>query len=173
VARVFHLTGTSGAGKSTLGRELVRRGRSVIETDFAPGVASWVDIETALAVVPAPPFSDEWLERHEWRWDRPCLERLIDQAAADVVFLAGGAYNIAEFADMFAGVFLVYVADDQVLTARLQTREPERWPDGSPELERMLVWNRTVLDWHPGAHVLDGTLPVEELADEVERIAGL
>jgi shikimate kinase len=144
VARVL-VTGMSGAGKSTLLRALAARGHLTVDTDH-----------------------DGWTKA-DGQWDGTRMGRLL--ADQPTVVVSGTVDNQGEFYDRFEHVVLL-TAPVEVLLARVRGRTTN--PYGSlPEHETEI--RRYVRDVEPllrrgATTVLDGMLPVEQLADSVETL---
>ncbi|MEI7682845.1 MAG: hypothetical protein WCJ24_00910 [Candidatus Saccharibacteria bacterium] len=166
----YHITGPSGSGKSHVGRELETRGFRVIETDFTPGLSSWVNKATNEKVtkLPPQPFPREWVEAHAWLWDALRLQELIDEVDAEPVFFVGGAHNEKDFFYHFDKRFGLFV-DTPTLVSRLRPREPERWIEGSAELQNLIDWNERSKGYNQeqGAILVDSSLSVEVVADTI------
>lgn len=140
------ITGMSGAGKSTLLAELARRGHRTLDTDLD----GWTDEATAL-------------------WDEPRMAALL--AAHDDLILSGTVENQGRFYDRFDHVILLS-APVEVLLHRVRTRTDN--PYGRTLAQQQDI-RRHVIDVEPllraGATAeLDGTRPVQHLADAVEEL---
>ncbi|HEX9595152.1 MAG TPA: hypothetical protein VF996_03435 [Candidatus Saccharimonadales bacterium] len=169
---IYHISGPSGSGKSHVGRELVSRGFRVIETDFEPGLSAWVNKETGEKVekTPKQPFPKEWVGAHVWLWDSIRLNELMEQSEPQPVFFVGGAHNQKDFYHLFNKRFGLYI-DTPTLIQRLQPREPERWADGSAELQGLIDWNERSKDYErsTGAILVDSSQSVDIVADTILR----
>ena len=166
----YSVTGPSGTGKSTVGRVLQQRGFRVIETDFEDGLSAWFDNDTGDKVtdMPAQPYSKEWVDAHSWLWDKTRMNEFLDSVSDEPVFFCGGAFNEREFFSSFKMRFGLWV-NEQSLIKRLQEREPERWQDGSVELQQQLDWNNRFKDYcqQTGAIVIDSSVRPEAVADSI------
>jgi len=166
----FHISGPSGSGKSTVGRVLQQRGFRVIETDFEDGLSGWYNNETGERVteMPAQPYPKEWVNAHGWLWDKARMNELLDSVSDEPVFFCGGASNERDFKGSFEKRFGLCV-DGDTLVARLQPREPERWVDGSAELQRGLEWNDKFREFciSTGAIVIDSSVSPDVVADTI------
>lgn len=167
----YLITGPNGSGKSTVFKELIRRGYYAIETDFESGISGWFDNKTQRRTesFPAHPFSKRWLDAHSWLWDAERITELITKNSAEHIFFAGGAYNQHDLYHLFDKHFTLFT-DDETLTMRLQARgEGDRWLDASPELAKMLAWNKKskqhALD--SGGIVIDSGRPIKIITDEI------
>ena len=87
-------------------------------------------------------------------------------------FFCGGSRNAARFIDLFDEVFVLDV-DLATLHARLDLRPPDEW--GSRPSERALIvrLHRTKEDIPTGGSVIDATLPLTTVVDEILRRCGL
>jgi hypothetical protein len=167
----FLIYGLSGTGKSSVGKALAAREYRVIETDNEQGMSTWINKKSGLKIPleeARPPHTVDWLNDHSWDWDETYIHRLLDDATEQYVFFCGGANNARNFYPLFTKMFAL-VVDDATMKQRLQTREPERWADGTPELERMLAWNNGyVMDNIVDKPLfIDARNPVEEVADDI------
>lgn len=166
----YLISGPSGSGKSTVGRVLQQRGFRVIETDFEDGLSSWYDAGTGQKVTQTPPqpYPPEWVDAHRWEWDKRRMSELLDSVSVEPVFFCGGAHNEKDFCSSFTKRFGLYV-DGATLVSRLQPREPERWVDGSAELERMLEWNEKFKQYciGTGTMVIDSSVSPDIVADTI------
>jgi adenylate kinase family enzyme len=166
----YHITGPSGSGKSTVGRLLQQRGYRVIETDFEPGLSSWVNNDTREKVTETPPqpFPKQWVAAHGWIWDKAKMSELFEEIGTDPVFFVGGAHNEKDYEDWFDKGFGLSV-DGPTLVKRLQPREPERWADGSTELQNLMNWNERFKDYcrSMGVVLIDSSKSPEEVTDNI------
>ena len=148
-ARNYLVEGLSGAGKSSVYEELIRRGYRAVSTDRA-----WK--------VPAGPGMDSV-------WDERRALAELERPDPDVVFVCGGGGNRDRFLPLFTKVFNLRI-DDDTMRRRLAERTNNDFGKEPGELERMLTLNR--LDERPvGAIDIDATQPLEQVVDEVLRLA--
>ena len=143
MARVL-VTGMSGAGKSTLLAALAGRGHLTVDTDY-----------------------DGWEVAPAW-WDEPRMDDLL--ARHDTVAVSGTAENQGHFHDRFDEVVYLLVPLE-VLLERVRSRSNNPYGQ-TPEQQADIA--RYVADVEPlirrtATLELDGTRPVAELADRVER----
>lgn len=172
----YLIMGMAGSGKSTICKALIERGFRAIDTDFEPGLSGWVNITTGrrLETLPRPPFSQEWLNNHRWRWDLGRFNQLLAEAEKSPVFFCGGADQIEDFLPQFKRRFLLIV-DNITLKDRLQHREPHRFHDESAELARVLEWNAGIQDFHrkDNVTVIDTSKPLSAVVNEILQEADL
>jgi hypothetical protein len=167
---LYLISGPSGSGKSTVGRILQQRGYRVIETDFEDGLSGWFDSNTGQKVtdMPTQPYPLEWVTSHRWCWDKSRMRELVESAGVSPLFFCGGAHNETEFYGVFSKRFGLWV-NDEILVKRLQSREPERWANGSAELVRMLEWNRKFQDYcrEKDTIIVDSSMSADSIADSI------
>jgi shikimate kinase len=143
VARVL-ITGMSGAGKSTLLAAVAHRGFPTVDTDY-----------------------DSWHVR-EAQWDEPRMGRLLAEHAT--IAVSGTAENQGRFYDQFEHVLYLYVPLE-VLLERVRIRSGNPYGKSAQQQADIAAY---VVDVEPrirrgATGELDGLLPVEQLADRVER----
>ncbi|MFD4643831.1 AAA family ATPase [Lentzea sp. NPDC058436] len=164
------VTGASGGGKSAVCAVLSKRGELAVDTDWE-GYNQWVDRVSGQPVADPPdPVPPGWLDRYAWRIRRSLVEDLAAKALERDVFLCGYVENEAEVWDLFDHVVCV-VIDDETMRERLRTRTTNSFGKHPEELAAALEHNARLEATYRalGAVVVDGTLPLEEVADAVTR----
>lgn len=157
--RNYLVEGLSGTGKSSVYEELIRRGHAAISTDRAWSFSA--DPETGL---PGGPVSHD-----TWVWDAQQAIRELERPEPDVLFVCGSGRNRDDFLPYFTKVFDLRI-DDDTMRRRLGARTEDDWPLGDEGVELMLELNRR--DEGPtGAIAIDATRPLDEVVDEVLRLA--
>jgi len=147
--RNYLVEGLSGAGKSSVYEELIRRGYKAITTDRA--------------------WKSHAGPRDNAVWDEEKAVRELESPEPDVLFVCGSSGNRDRFLPYFAKVFNLRI-DDDTMRRRLQERNNNDFGKEPGELELMLALNRS--DEKPaGAIDVDGTQPLDEVVDEVLRLA--
>ena len=121
----YLITGVSGSGKSTIGRELRRRGYSVVETDRVWGrqillPAGDRDPRADPHTVP-PPEHPAYVRGEAWVWDTWEVRRDLEKKSP-VRFFVGGADNEFPLYDLFDRVFLLDT-EVQYIIDRLKQRK--------------------------------------------------
>lgn len=135
----------SGAGKSTLLKELERRGRHTVDTDYG----GWV--------------------RADGNWDEVRMEELL--AMHRDVVVSGTVENQGHFYDRFDHVVLLSAPVDVLIerVARRSNNPYGRTPEQQAEIRRYVAEVEPLL--RAGASMeLDGRRPVGELADAVDAL---
>jgi dephospho-CoA kinase len=150
---VVLVTGMSGTGKSTALGELERRGHHIIDTD----VGGWID-ETG--------------PERLWREDR--IAALLDEHGDGAMFVAGCVANQGRFYPRFDAVVLLSAPTDVILD-RLATRRTNDFGKSNEEREKILEDIASVEPvLRAGASAeIDTRRPLEDVADELERVAGV
>jgi thymidylate kinase len=154
---IVFVTGMSGAGKSTVLAELERRGHRVVDTDDG----EWAE------EVPDPDRGSDRI----WRED--LIDALLTGHAGGVLFLSGCVPNQGRFYPRFDAIVLLTAPPD-VLLERVATRDTNDF--GKSATERALV-SDDIREVEPllrtGATAeIDTRLPVADVADRLESIAG-
>jgi dephospho-CoA kinase len=150
VAKIL-VTGMSGTGKSAALVELGRRGYRVVETD-EPGWKEWRDGE------------EVWRERE--------ISELLAVQDERTLYVSGCVANQGRFYDRFDAVVLLS-APAPVLLDRIEKRTSNDFGKHPAELEQIL---RDLAETEPllrktASHELDASRPLEEVVDELIRIA--
>ena len=157
--RNFLVEGLSGTGKSSVYEALLRRGYQAISTDRV--WAYHADPDTGL---PGGPISHD-----TWMWDRQRAVTELESPEPEVLFVCGSSRNRDHFLPYFTKVFNLRI-DDGTMRRRLEARTDDDWSLGQEGIDLMLELNRS--DAGPaGAIDIDATRPLDEVVDEVLRLA--
>lgn len=150
------VTGMSGVGKSTVIAALGERGHRAVDTDSD----EWSRWETL------PDGSQDWV----WRED--AIAELLAEHATRTLFLAGCKSNQGRFYKQLEAVVLL-TAPLETLLERIARRDTN--PYGKSDEERALVVHHVAtvepLLRRTATHVLDATVSVPALVDQLEAIA--
>src|SRR5919202_1446696 len=157
--RNYLVEGLSGAGKSSVYEELIRRGHAAISTDRA--WKYYADPDTGLRG--GPRHSDNSM------WDDQRAVDELESPEPEVLFVCGSSRNVDRFLPYFTKVFNLRI-DDETMRRRLQQRTNNDFGKHPVELERMLRLNRSGAK-PTGAIDIDGTQPLDDVVDEVVRLA--
>ena len=105
-------------------------------------------------------------EHHIWHVDK--VRALIADQHQAMSFFCGGSRNFSVFIDLFDGVFVLDV-DADTLNQRLEERPEDEW--GGRQEERALIarLHRTKEDVPTSASVIDATVPIARVVDEILR----
>ena len=158
------ITGMSGTGKSTVIAALAARGYRAVDADedgYSEIVRVPVDELTGL-----DPGQD-WV----WREDR--IRALLAEEDGSVLFLDGCSPNQGLFYPRFDHVILL-TASAEVIVERLATRTTNPYGKRPEEVARTLAMLETIepLLRRGATHVIDATVPLEQVVATVLRIAG-
>src|SRR4051794_38377869 len=155
--RNFLVEGLSGAGKSSVYEELIRRGYKAISTDRAWAYHAEADIG-----LPGRPI------RHSV-WDTQRAVTELENPEPEVLFVCGSSRNRDRFLPYFTKIFNLRI-DDDTMRRRLRERTNNDFGKQPEEVELMLTLNRS--DEKPiGAKDVDATKPLDQVVDEVLRLA--
>ncbi len=167
----FLIDGGSGTGKTTVAEALQKRGYHVLHGDRELRYRGNPKTGEPLA---EPDHENEW-DKAVWRqkhqlWDIDKVRSVIADKSVPVSFFCGGARNIDHFIDWLDGVFILEVADIEIIYARLDERVARDPTDfgGKPEekeLVRQLHLSRA--DIPKTGTVIDSTAPLEHVVDEI------
>lgn len=162
--RNYLIEGASGTGKTAVCHELRRRGYSAINGDRElayqgdPATGEPRGDITGLAVH----------DHHLWRVAD--VEALTADGLEPVTFFCGGSRNAEQFIHLFDGVFVLQI-DGATLTARLDQRAEDEW-GGTPEQRDLIVrLHRTGVGLPSGGIVIDATVPITRVVEEILRLA--
>jgi broad-specificity NMP kinase len=164
------IAGASGAGKSTVCSLLKARGELAVDADWE-GYNQWVDRVSGQVVADPPdPVPQGWLDRFGWRISRARVEALAVEAGERDAFLCGCVENEAEVWDLF-DLVVCLVIDDETMRERLRTRTSNSFGKHPEELAASLEHNAHLEATYRarGALIVDGTRPLEEVADAITR----
>lgn len=167
----YLIEGLSGTGKTTVAEELQRRGYHVIHGDRELKYRG--DPLTGEALT-EPDYKNE-IEKAVWQhehllWDLEKVKSIISDYSHNISFFCGGSRNFHHFIDLFDGVFILEVADLNILYERLDervARDPTDW-GGKPE-EKQLVANlhATKKDIPKDGFIIDATAPLDEVVESI------
>ena len=159
--RNYLVEGLSGTGKSSVYEELTRRGYTAISTDRAWAFSA--DPETGL---PGGPGGHD-----TWMWDQQKAVRELERPEPEVLFVCRSARNRDHVLHYFTTIFNLRI-DDATMRRRLEARTEDDWGLGQEGVELMLELNRR--NQAPaGAIDVDATRPLDQVVDELLRLASL
>ncbi len=159
--RNYLVEGLSGTGKSSVYEELTRRGYTAISTDRAWAFSA--DPDTGLAGGPGG--------HDTWMWDRQKAVSELERSEPEVLFVCGSSRNRDQFLPYFTKIFNLRI-DDETMRRRLEARTEHDWSLGQEGVELMLALNRSG-EGPAGAIHVDATQPLNQVVDELLRLAGV
>lgn len=162
----FLVEGVSGTGKTSVCHELRRRGLQALNGDT--DLAYQGDPLTGEPVTGVPSH-----EQHLWRVDQ--VRSIADDVTRRFTFFCGGSRNFAQFCDVFDRVFVLDI-DADTLRQRLDERPEDEFGSKPAERDFILALHMAGLDVPAQATVIDATVPlwvvVDEILRQAERVAG-
>jgi broad-specificity NMP kinase len=165
--RNYLIEGVSGTGKTSVARELERRGHAVVHGDNElayygdPRTGETLD-ELGLARV----REDILFGQRHWIWDVRKVEALVADHRFERLFFCGGSRNFSRFIGLFDRVFVLDV-DAGTLERRLRTRGDDEFGGRAEERALVLRLQATREDIPKGDVVIDATMPIAHVVDEI------
>lgn len=154
--RNYLVEGVSCTGKTSVCHELNRRGYHAINGDR--DLAYQGDPETGEPIDGA---------RHEHHiWDVSRVQTLVAEQNEAATFFCGGSRNFAKFIDLFDEVFVLDV-DLDTLQSRLDQRPRDEWGSKPAERDLIVRLHGTKEDIPRTGVVIDATLPIADVVDEI------
>ncbi|MFE6448031.1 AAA family ATPase [Nocardiopsis dassonvillei] len=159
--RNYLVEGVSGTGKTSVCAELRRRGYHAVDGDLE--LAYQGDPRTG------EPTEGMRHEHHLWHADR--VRSLVADRGSAVTFFCGGSRNFPEFVDLFDGVFVLEI-DPGTLRRRLDGRPEGEWGARQAERDLIVRLHRMKEDVPRDGTVVDATMPLARVVDEILRLTG-
>lgn len=105
-------------------------------------------------------------------WDGQKLRTFARSYHDAAIFICGGAMNQSEFVDLFAKRFILHV-DSDTMRERLLGRTNNDYGKNAEELAELLELNLHAVEdaQQTGSIVIDAIRPINEVADDVVRLA--
>lgn len=161
------IMGPSGSGKTYLSKEFKKMGLNTFDADDLDGLHGWYNWEKKRVSFPRD-AGEEFMNNHEFLWDRTYLEDFLSKHRD--VYLFGNSGNIAEMVDLFDKIYFLKVPEETII-ARLDHESREN-PMGKTDFQK-----KEVLKWAKeneedakrfGAKFIDGTLTAKEIKSLIE-----
>ena len=151
------VTGMSGTGKSTVLVELARRGHKVVDTDYG----DWCEFV---------PLADLSGSEQLWREDR--IDALLSEHTEGALFISGTVSNQGKFYQRLDAVVLLS-APLEVILERVATRITNPYGKTTEQRAEIVHYLATVepLLRARATAEIDARRPINEVADELDRIA--
>jgi hypothetical protein len=142
--------------------ELQRRGHHAIHGDRELAYSG----DPSTGVLTARALTSP-MERHQHHiWDIPRLQSLVADRTTPATFFCGGSRNAGSFLHLFDEVFVLDI-DTDTLRRRLDQRPGDDWGATPEERQLTLELHRTKQDLPGRGIVLDATVPLSRLVDEM------
>ncbi|OGH11356.1 MAG: hypothetical protein A3B38_00825 [Candidatus Levybacteria bacterium RIFCSPLOWO2_01_FULL_36_13] len=156
------IIGTSGTGKTYLANEFGKKGVNAFDADEIDGLHGWYNWKRERVRFPDN-AGPEFLENHEFLWDKKFLEDFLKQYK-DVYFF-GNSGNVLEVKDLFDKVYFLDVPEE-VIVERLDHHSREN-PMGQTDYQKQKVieWQRYTekIAKEMKAETINGALSAEEI----------
>lgn len=161
------ILGPSGSGKTYLSKEFRKMGLNAVDADDLKGLHGWYNWKKEKVEFPRDAGA-EFLDNHEFLWDRKFLENFLNQNPD--LYLFGAAGNITEISDLFDKLYTLRVPD-KILIERLDHTSRTN-PMGKTDYQKqeVLKWNKENREEAEriGAEFVDGTLTAKEIYEKIK-----
>lgn len=156
------ITGMSGTGKSSVSARLAELGYVAIDAD-APGYSAEVSAPDNELTGIGP--------GRDWVWQEVAIRDLLDRPDP-IIFLSGCSPNQGVFYSTLTHNILLTAAPTLIIE-RLMTRTNNPFGKDPGELERALALQAEIepLLRRSATHVIDTSMPLEEVVAEVLRVS--
>ncbi|QQR78141.1 MAG: AAA family ATPase [Candidatus Moraniibacteriota bacterium] len=158
--------GPSGSGKTYISAALREKGINALDGDLIENLSDWFD-GTGNKVGCPPDANKEFLDTHEFLWDREVLKDFLKQQ--DSVYLFGMSGNAFDMVDLFDKTYFLK-ATPEILANRLRHESREN-PMGKTDyqLQNALDWAKEIEQEASsrGIATLDANKSPEEIFDEI------
>lgn len=160
------ILGSSGSGKTYLSNKFIELGEKAVDADEIDGLHGWYDWQKRRAKFPKD-ASKEFLDNHEFLWDRNLLQEYL-RKNPDIYFF-GMSGNVFKMLDLFDKVYYLSVPDSVILE-RLDYSTRAN-PMGKTDFQK-----KAVLDWEKELRKrvekfnipkIDGTLSAGEILHQL------
>jgi len=156
------ITGPSGVGKTHTSSYLRSININAIDADEVEGLAGYFNSKRE--EVECPPDADkEFLDNHEFLWNRSVLESYLAQQ--NEIYVFGMSGNAFDMIDLFDKVYFLK-APQEVLAERLR-HESRKNPMGKTDfqLQNALNWAKEIEEnaMELGIEMIDATLSPQEI----------
>ena len=161
-SKAILILGPSGAGKTYTAAYLRKMGVNAVDADVVPGLAGYFDSKGN--EVECPPGADkEFLDNHEFLWNREFLKKFLSEQ--EEIYLFGMAGNAFDLIELFDKVYFLK-ADQELLADRLRYESREN-PMGKTDyqLQNALSWAKEIKEQAEtlGIQMVDAQLSPEEI----------
>ena len=154
--------GVSTSGKTAVCEELQRRGHHANHGERESAYSG----DPSTGVPMACPLTSP-RERHAHHiWDLGRVQSLVADRTTRATFFCGGSRNLGHFIHLFDEVFVLDI-DTDTLRRRLQQRPADDWGATPEERQLTLELHITKQDLPGRGIVLDATVPLPRVVDEI------
>lgn len=164
VVRRILITGMSGTGKSSVIARLAALGYPAIDAD-EPGFSAEVTVSADELTGIGP--------GRDWVWQEDTIRAVLERPDP-IIFLSGCSPNQGAFYPSLTHIILL-TAPPSLIRERLRTRTTNSFGKDPDELERALLLQTEIEPLlRPSAtHVIDTSVPLAEVVEEVLQVSGV
>lgn len=161
------IIGSSGSGKTFLSKEFSKRGVSAFDADEIEGLGAWYNWKKEKVKFPHD-AGPEFMDNHEFLWDRKVLENFFSKH--EDAYLFGTSGNVLEMKDLFDKVYYLKVPQDVLLERLDHSTRKNPWGKTDYQKQQTLAWEEEILKIAKDmdAIEIDGTLPTDEIIDLIK-----
>ncbi|MBU1031876.1 AAA family ATPase [Patescibacteria group bacterium] len=160
--------GPSGSGKTYISSELKKLGINAVDSDLIENLSSWYD-GMGNKIAYKEDTDEEFLNNHQFLWDRKFLEDYLSKNPD--IYLFGASGNIFEMLDLFDKVYFLKVEPD-LQKERLLHQSREN-PMGNTEYQRenAVRWSQQLEQKAKslGIKFIDATLEPEKILNLIKQ----
>ncbi len=142
MAKHILIIGPSGSGKTHVSEVLRKQGVNAPDADLIEGLSDWFGAGGKTVTYPEN-ANKEFLDNHEFLWDRNFLSRFLQEQQNDI-YLFGMSGNVFDILDLFDRVYFLETSPD-ILAQRLR-HESRKNPMGRTDyqLQNALNWAKKI-----------------------------
>ena len=144
------IIGPSGSGKTYISAALRAKGINSIDADLLEGLADWFNGSGRKVQCPMD-AGPEFLNNHEFLWDRGFLNKFLE--GQNEAYLFGSSGNVFDMLDLFDRVYFLK-ASPELLADRLR-HESRKNPMGKTDyqLQNALKWAKEIEQKASSLHI--------------------
>lgn len=161
------ITGVSGSGKTSIAAELNKLQYDALNMDNIEGLCSWVNLATGKSEPDNRENDPNWLETHDWYWDKDKLVELLRQTVN--TFYCGSSGNQDQFYSLFRKVILLEMDSELIRERVLNSSRDHSYGQMPGEMETILGYFEKFQDdvIRAGAVVINARKPLDEIVSLV------
>lgn len=156
--------GITGSGKSSVANILKERGADCIDDSFDHELSYWANKQTGERMPDPVDFSQPL----DWKWDEKYLQRRLEKAADQNIFIFGNSANQSSFYHLFDRLF-VLMASNETIKRRIRARTDNSFGKTAGELAWVLQENERLTSelQAAGAIAIDASQPLDTVLGEI------
>ena len=171
MTRKVLVIGPSGSGKTFISAALRAEGINAPDGDLVENLSSWFD-GAGNAVICPPDCDQDFLDNHEFLWNRNVLQKFLDTPKD--VFLFGMSGNVFEMLDLFDKVYFLK-SSPEILAKHLRHESREN-PMGKTDyqLQNALNWAKEIeiKAQELGIQMIDANQSPDKIFVEIKKLIG-